>query len=91
MLQWAHLHWCPWDVETCNDAAINGHCSVVPRTHAHGCPLSPTASKAAAKNAKWAIVQWLLDNECRGDESDILKFNNKKNLTFLAPTKKQKL
>ena len=29
MLQWAHLHWCPWDVETSNDAAINGHWSVV--------------------------------------------------------------
>ena len=26
----------------------------------HG-PASPKASKAAAKNAKWAIVQWLLD------------------------------
>jgi hypothetical protein len=47
VLQWAHDNGCPWDEETCGQAAYFGHSDILQWARANGCPWNANAILAA--------------------------------------------
>jgi len=47
VLQWAREQDCPWDADTCSDAARGGHLEVLKWAWEHGCPFRQIACSQA--------------------------------------------
>ena len=60
MLQWARENGCPWDEETCSEAASGGHLETLKWARENGCPWNIEAVRA---NAAWGghleMLEWL--------------------------------
>jgi hypothetical protein len=48
-LKWARENGCPWDEETCADAAEGGHLETLKWAREHGCPWDELTCASAAK------------------------------------------
>ncbi len=49
MLQWARASGCPWDEETCSQAAREGHLDMLKWARANGAPWNAETRVAAAE------------------------------------------
>jgi hypothetical protein len=49
-----HQMGCPWEKDTCCNAAVNGHLDILQWMHENGCPWS----------RRIEILQWLHENSC---------------------------
>ena len=63
-----HENGCPWDEDTCSDAARHGHLPVLQYSHENGCPWDEFTCLFAAKYKRWDCLQYLVDNKCPGWE-----------------------
>eukprot|EP01043_Picozoa_sp_COSAG02_P002086 COSAG02_NODE_46_length_45443_cov_36.731497_38_plen_179_part_00 len=67
VLQYAHANGCPWDSDTCSNAAENGHLEVVQYAHANGCPWDSSTCSVAAENGHLEVLQYAHANGCPWD------------------------
>ena len=63
-LKWARQHGCPWNENTCSDAARGGHLGVLQWARQNGCPWSEETASAAAYAGHLAVLQWAIRNGC---------------------------
>jgi hypothetical protein len=82
MLKWLHSQGCPWDEETCRDAAVNGHLEVLQFLHSQDCPWNLTIYEAAALSPNVKMQQWAQDNLKARDEMEWLLLNELKQMTL---------
>ena len=60
VLQWLRQHECPWeDSQVLDDAAANGHQTVIEWAVAAGCPMSKRCCENAARGGHFNLVKWL--------------------------------
>ena len=52
-LKYAHENGCPWDEDTCSEAAKGGHLKVLKYAHENGCPWDEWTCSGAAEEAIW--------------------------------------
>ena len=74
LLQWARANGCPWNEETCANAAKGGHLSVLQWAQANGCPWNWRTCEYAAGGGHLSVLQWARANgwsraQC-GDKSE---------------------
>ena len=62
-LQSSRDNGCPWDEDTCANAARYGHLEVLQWARANGCPWTLETSKNAARNGHLEVLQWARANE----------------------------
>ncbi|KAL6070251.1 Ankyrin repeat domain containing protein [Balamuthia mandrillaris] len=63
-LQWLRCTQdCPWDGQTCEQAAFHGHLHVLQWALEQGCPWSPCAFAMAARQGHLQVLRWVLANQ----------------------------
>ena len=67
MLQWALQNGCPWDENTCKEAASGGHMGVLQWAHGNGCPWNEWTCSGAALGGHLEVLQWAHQNGCPWD------------------------
>ena len=63
MLKYAHENGCPWNEDTCKEAAREGYLDVLKYAREHGCPWNGLTWLCSEPN----IRQWLEENDCPQD------------------------
>ena len=63
-LQWALQNGCPWDENTCKEAASGGHMGVLQWAHGNGCPWNEWTCSGAALGGHLEVLQWARENWC---------------------------
>ena len=64
-LKFAHeIQGCPWDAETCANAASNGHLDCLVYAHEQGCPWDEFTSQAAAYYGHLDCLQYAYEHGC---------------------------
>ncbi len=64
MLKWLRENGCPWDTETCNEAAMAGHREMLQWAVDNGCPWDEEACASAARGGNLEVLQWLRESGC---------------------------
>ena len=68
VLKWARENDCPWDEETCADAAEGGHLEVLQWARENGCPWGALTCFAAAESGHLDVLEVVRENGCPWDE-----------------------
>ncbi|KAL6059217.1 Ankyrin repeat domain containing protein [Balamuthia mandrillaris] len=64
ILQWLQCTQdCPWDHQTCEQAALHGHLQVLQWALEQGCPWSPRAFALAARRGHMEVLRWIRANQ----------------------------
>jgi hypothetical protein len=63
-LQWARTNGCPWNEETCAQAASNGHLDVLQWARANDCPWDEQTCNLAAAYGHDDVYDWAHANGC---------------------------
>eukprot|EP01113_Clastostelium_recurvatum_P037854 TRINITY_DN5578_c0_g1_i1.p1 TRINITY_DN5578_c0_g1~~TRINITY_DN5578_c0_g1_i1.p1 ORF type:complete len:232 (+),score=12.34 TRINITY_DN5578_c0_g1_i1:12-707(+) len=64
-LRYLHEHGCPWDEDTCKQAAFHGSIASLRYAHEHGCPWDIYTPRAAVYSDNMEeIINYALDNGC---------------------------
>ncbi|ATZ80151.1 ankyrin repeat domain-containing protein [Bodo saltans virus] len=63
-LKYAHENGCPWDSNTCLQAAGNGHLECLKYAHENGCPWNMLTCEYAAKYGHLECLKYLHENGC---------------------------
>jgi hypothetical protein len=58
---------CPWEEETCSNAAWGGHLGVLQWARQNGCPWNAGTCAVAAKRGHLEVLQWARQNRCPWD------------------------
>jgi len=66
VLQWAREHDCPWDEETCAQAAESGHLEMLKWARMHGCPWDAHTCACAASSGHLEVLRWVQANDATG-------------------------
>jgi len=64
VLQWARAQGCPWDEETCSEAAYGGHLEVLQWARAQGCPWDNQTCQRAADGGHLDVLHWARAKGC---------------------------
>jgi len=64
ILKWAREKGCPWDLSTCNKAAMNGHFDVLNWARENGAPWNLAVCNWAATNADLPMLKWAREQGC---------------------------
>jgi len=62
MFKWARENGCPWDKNTCSNAALNGHFEILKWARKNGCPWDENTCTYAALNGHLEIFKWACEN-----------------------------
>ena len=62
---------CPWDEETCADAAEGGYLEMLQWLRSNGCPWDERTSYLAAEFGRLNVLQWALSNGCPYDRDKL--------------------
>ena len=68
LLKYAHENEYPWDEQTCNRAAANGHFECLKYTHENGCPWNAQTCEYVAIYGNLECLKYAHDNGCPWDE-----------------------
>ena len=71
-LKWLRSEGCPWDEDTCGEAALMGHLDVVKYAHENGCPWDEEVCRAAAECGNLDVLKYARENGCPWDRDEIL-------------------
>ena len=63
----AHERGCPWDAETCSNAAFGGHLECLRYAHEQGCPWDAWTCADAAQNVQRACFVYARERGCPWD------------------------
>ena len=79
ILKFARDNGCPWDEDTCANAARNGHFDILKVARENGCPWDSITCANAARNEHYEILKFALENGCPWNSNtcgylDIIKF-----------------
>ena len=55
---------CPWDADTCSNAASYGHMILLQWARSQGCPWNESTCSSAASNGHLEVLQWARSQEC---------------------------
>ena len=69
VLQYLHENGCPWDEETCSEAAKGGHLNVLKYAHKKRCPWDKETCKEAARGGHLDVLKYARENGCPWDKS----------------------
>ena len=78
MLQWARQNGCPWDEDTCAQAAEGGHLEVLQWARQNGCPWDEYTCAEAAGGGHLEVLQWARQNGCPWDEYDLCQCSKRR-------------
>ncbi len=67
VLQWARSQGCPWDADTCANAARGGHLEVLQWARMQGCPWDERTCTHAAEGGHLEMLQWARSHSCPWD------------------------
>ena len=73
---YAHEKGCPWDKDTCLQAAENGHLKCLQYAHEKGCPWDRDTSRKAAQNGHLKCLQYAHEKGCPWDEGTSISAAN---------------
>ena len=82
-LRYAHENGCPWNIDTCNYAAENGHIECLRYAHEHRCPWDESTCREAAKTGQLECLQYAHESGCPWNESTCLEAAKKGHLGCL--------
>ena len=68
-LRYAHENGCPWDEDTCYEAAKNGNLECLKYAHKNGCEMESFVCDLAAENGHLECLKYAYDNGCEIDSS----------------------
>jgi hypothetical protein len=68
VLQWARTNGCPWNRNTCAEAARGGHLEVLQWARTNGAPWCKYTCTFAAQGGHLEMLQWARANGCPWDE-----------------------
>ena len=68
LLKWARSQGCPWDDQTCANAAGGGHLQVLQWARSQGCPWDDDTCAHAAWGGHLEVLQWAHAHGCPWDE-----------------------
>ena len=72
MLMWLRAHDCPWDANTCSNAAFGGFLNTLQWARANGCPWDAATCNDAAYGGHLDILQWARAHGCPWDRATCL-------------------
>ena len=88
-MKYAHENGCPWDADTCMEAAENGNLECLIYAHEHGCHWDEYTCYMAAKNGHLNCLKYAHENGCSCDIGKCLKIaKNIDVINFLKKNKK---
>ena len=58
------INGCPWDEDTCSEAARNGDLEILQYAHENGCPWNKDTYSSAEKNGNIEMLKYLNENSC---------------------------
>ncbi|ATE82231.1 Ankyrin repeat domain containing protein [Pandoravirus salinus] len=67
VVEWARAQGCPWDAETCAEAARGGHLHVLAWLRDKGCPWDESTCTKAARGGHVDVIKWARANGCPCD------------------------
>ena len=69
VLRYAHENGCPWNAQTCGDAAYMDNLELLEYAHENGCPWDQETCSMAAMKGNLSIVKYAHENGCPWDAS----------------------
>ena len=72
MLKYLHENGCPWDEETCMQAAKGGHLDVLKYAHKNRCPWDERTCIYAAGGGHLKVLKYAHENGCPWDKDRCL-------------------
>ena len=86
VLKWLREEGCPWEEETCSEAAKGGHLNVLKYAHENGCPWNEETCMYAAEEGHLHVLKYAVKHRCSWDKASLLDLAiNKKVLEWIAP------
>lgn len=82
--RWARENGCPWNTNTCTEAADAGHLDILQWVWAHGCPWDRNVCTFAARSGRLASLQWARENGCPWDRTFCLNIAKKNGHSAVA-------
>jgi hypothetical protein len=64
LIKWARKNGCPWNEDTCFNAARGGHLEVLKWARENGCPWDSRTCYNAATGGHLEVLQWARENGC---------------------------
>ena len=73
LLEFLHEKGCPWDEDTCSEAAEYGHLECLKYAHENGCPWDQWTCRQAARNGHLECLKYAHENGCPWMNTLVLK------------------
>ena len=73
-MMWLRAHGCPWEEDTCANAAREGSSDLLQWAHENGCPWNEEALEVAISYGAWTCLKYLVDNKSRGGNEEIMEW-----------------
>lgn len=67
MMKYLHENGCPWEADTCVNAAKRGNFEILKYCHENGCPWTDLTASKATTNNHFEILKYCHDNGCPWD------------------------